>query len=82
MQFTLHVVKQSHVRVTSKDSKDSAFTAIPPLYSLKRLINYCCKICTILCIIFKKCLFIEALCIPLFTKFTHCKPLFLFKNSA
>ena len=55
---------------------------VPFVYSLKRLINYCCKICTILCMIFKKLLFIEALCRPLFTKYAHCTPLFPFQNNA
>ena len=40
-------------------SRVSAFLLVN---SLKRSINYCCWICTILCMIFKKPLFIEALC--------------------
>ena len=32
--------------------------------------------------LFKKDLFIEALCRPLFTKYAHCKPLFPFQNNA
>ena len=52
------------------------------VHSLKRPINYCCRICTILCMILKKLLFIEALCRPLFTKYAHCKPLFQFQNNA
>ena len=55
---------------------------LPLLYSLKPLIIYCCRICTILCMIFKKRLFIEALCRPLFTKYAHCKPVFPFQNNA
>ena len=55
---------------------------VPLAYSLKRPINYCCRICTILCIIFKTRLFIEALCRPWFIKYAHCKPLFPFQNNA
>ena len=51
------------------------------VYSLKRPINYCCRICTILCI-FKKRLLIEGLCRPLFTTYAHCKLLFPFQNNA
>ena len=47
-------------------------------YSVQRSINYCCRICTNLCMVFKKCLFIELLCRPLLTKYAHCKPLFPF----
>ena len=48
----------------------------PPLvYSLKQSINYCCRVCTILCMIFKKCLFIESLCRPSYTKYMHCNPI-------
>ena len=42
--------------------------------SLKRPINYYCRIFTILCIVFKKHLFIEALGRPLFTKYADSKP--------
>ena len=52
------------------------------VYSLKRPINYCCKICTILCTILKRCLFIEALCRSIFTKYAQCKPLLPFQNNA
>ena len=45
-------------------------------------INYCCWICTIWCMTFKKRLFTEVLCRPLFTKYAHCKPLFPFENNA
>ena len=55
---------------------------VPLIYSLKRPINYCCWIWTILCKIFKKRLFIEALCRPLFTKYAYCKSLFSFQNNA
>ena len=48
---------------------------------LKRPINYCCRICTILCMVFKKRLFIAALCRPLFKKYPHCSPLFPFENN-
>ena len=51
-------------------------------YSPKRPINSCCRICIILCVVFKKCLFIEALYRPLFTKYAHCKPLFPLQNNA
>ena len=44
------------------------------VYSLKRLMNYCCRICTISCMIFKNR--------PLFTKYEHCKPLFPFQKNA
>ena len=41
----------------------------PPLVTpLKRPIPYCCRICTILCMIIKRRLFIEMICKPLFTK--------------
>ena len=53
---------------------------IPLVYSLKRLINYCFRICSILCMIFKKWLFLKALYRPLFRKYAHCKPLFQFYN--
>ena len=59
----------------------SSFT-VPLIYSVKRPINYCCIICTTVCIIFKKRLFIEALCRPLFRKHAHCKPLFPCQNNA
>ena len=49
------------------------------VYSLKRPANYYCRICTISCMIFKKNMFMEALCRPLFTKYTHCKPLLPFQ---
>ena len=42
----------------------------------------CWRICTILWMIFKKRLLIEALCRSLFTKYAHCKPLFPFQNNA
>ena len=51
------------------------------IYSLKRPINYCCRISAILCNS-KNVRSIEALCRPLFTKYTHCKPLFPFQNNA
>ena len=54
----------------------------PLVYFLKRLMNYCCRICTILCIIFKKLLLIEALCRLLFTKGAHCKPVLSFQSNA
>ena len=44
--------------------------------------QYCCRICAILYMIFKKRVFTEALCRPLFTKQAHCKPLFPFQNNA
>ena len=53
---------------------------IPLVYSLKRLINYCFRICNILCMIFKKRLFLKALYKPLLRKYAHCKPLFPFYN--
>ena len=43
----------------------TSFNVSPPL------------VCTILCMIFKKCLFIEALWKSSFTKYAHYKPLFL-----
>ena len=52
----------------------------PFVYSLKRPTNYCCKMCTILCMIFKNRLFMKALCRPLFTKYANCKPLFSFEK--
>ena len=60
----------------------SRVSTSPLVYSLKRPINYCCNICTIFCMIFKKRLFIEALCRPLFMKYACCKPLFPFQNNA
>ena len=54
----------------------------PLVYCLKQPINYCCRIFTILCMIFKKHLFIVALCSPIFIKYAHCKPLFPFQNNA
>ena len=54
---------------------------LPLVYSIKRPIT-CCKICTILCMIFKKHLLIEMLWRSLFTKYAHCKQLFLFQNNA
>ena len=76
----------------SQDWESQQFTLIcvwgsrvwtsPIVYSLKRPINYCCRICTILRMIFKKSLFVEALCRPLFTKYAHCKPLFAFQKNA
>ena len=51
---------------------------VPPI---KQPINYCCRFCTILCMVFKKRLFIEVLCRPLFTKYAHCRPLFPFQNN-
>ena len=56
-------------------------SASPLVYSLKRTINYFCRICTNLCMIFKKRLPMEALCRPLFTNYAHCKPLFPFENN-
>ena len=55
---------------------------MPLVYSLKRQINCCCRICGILRMIFKKRPFIEALCKLLFTKYAHCKPLLPFQNNA
>ena len=43
----------------------SRFSMSSLVYSLKRPINYCCRICTILCTILKKRQYIEALCRPL-----------------
>ena len=60
----------------------SRVSASPVVYSLKRPINYFCRICTTLCMIFKERLFIETLCRPLFTKYAHYKPLFQFQNNA
>ena len=52
-------------------------------FSLKQLINYCCcRVCTILWMIIKKCLSIEAFCGQLFMRYAHCKPLFPFQNTA
>ena len=59
----------------------SRVSTSPFVYSLKRPINYFFRIFTILCMIFKKRPFIEALCKPLFTKCAHCKPLFPFQNN-
>ena len=60
----------------------SRFSMSSLVYSLKRPINFCCRICTILCMILKKRLFIEALCGPLLRKYAHFKPLFPFQNNA
>ena len=60
-------------------SRGSTF---PLVDSLKRPINYNCRIFAILCTIFKKHPFIEALGRPLFTKYAHSKPLFLLQNNA
>ena len=49
------------------------------VYSLKRPTNFYCRICTISCMIFKKNMFMEALCRSLFTKYVHCKPLLPFQ---
>ena len=51
------------------------------VYSLKRPISYCCRISTILCMIFEKRLFIKVRCRPWFTKYAHDKPLFPFQNN-
>ena len=59
----------------------SRVSTFPIVYSLKRPISYCCRICTILRMIFKISLFVEALYRPLFTKYAHCKPLFTFQNN-
>ena len=50
----------------------SRILASPHVDSLKWQINYCCRICTILCKILKKRLFIEMLRRSLFTKYSHC----------
>ena len=60
----------------------SRFSVSSLVYSVKRPINYCCRICTVLCTILKKRQFIEALWRPSFTKYAHCKPLFPFQNNA
>ena len=60
----------------------SRVSTSPLVYSLKQSINYCCRICTILCMIFEKRLFIEALWRPLVTKYALCKLLFPFQNNA
>ena len=39
---------------------------VPPVWSLKQPINYCCRICTILFMTLKKCLFKGALWRPSF----------------
>ena len=59
----------------------SRISTSPLVFSLKRPINHCCRIYTILCRTLKKRLFIEALCRPLFTKYVHCKSLFPFQNN-
>ena len=53
-----------------------------PLCLLKCPLNYYCRLCTILCMIFKRLLFMQALCRPLFTKYAHCKPLLPFQSNA
>ena len=76
-------LKESAVELTlSPCVWGSQVSTAPLIYFLKQLINYCCRICTILCMIFKKCLFIEALCWSLLRKYAHCKPLFPFQNNA
>ena len=52
------------------------------IYSLRRPIDYCCRSCTILWMILKKNLFIEALCRLWFRKYAQCKPLFPFQSNA
>ena len=70
-------LRESAVELTHSPRVWVSWVSTSPLvYYLKRPINYCCRICTILCMIFKKRLFIEVLCRPLFTKYAHCKPLF------
>ena len=59
--------RESSVELTlSPCAWGSKVSTSPLIYSLKRPINYCCRICTFLCMIFKKRLFIEALCRSLF----------------
>ena len=60
----------------------SRVSTSPLVYSLKRPLKYCCRVCTILHMTFKKRLFIEGLCRPLFTKYAHFKILFVFQNNA
>ena len=60
----------------------SRVPTFPLVYSPKQPISYCCRIYTILSMIFKKRLFIEALCRALFTRYAPCKPLFPFQNNA
>ena len=83
----MHLIWQRQERVRSWIALSprvwgSPFSMSFLVYSLKPPINYSCRICTILCMILKKRLFIEALCRPLFTKYAHFKPLFPFQNNA
>ena len=83
---------QNFQKTSNETSKRSFISVIPifmtvplkvsPNLLLKMTVNYCYRICIILCMIFKKRLFIEALCRSLFRKYAHCKPLFLFQNNA
>ena len=55
-------LRESAVELTLSPRVWGSWVSTSPLvYSLKRPINYCCRICTTLCMTFKKCLFMEAL---------------------
>ena len=75
-------LKELEVELTLSPVWGSRFSMSSLVYSLKRLVIYCCRISTILCMILKKRMFIEALCRPLFTKYAHFKPFFSFQNNA
>ena len=76
-------LRESEVELTLSPRVWGSRVSMPSLsHYLKQPINYCCRVCAILCMILKKRLFIEALCRVLFTKYAHCKPLFPFQNNA